>query len=292
MRKNFKFRIYTLLVIVLFSFLISRCTKVEDDPLPIDETPVLTTAAISLITQTTAVSGGNITSDAGAAITLRGVCWGIAKTPTIDDFKTNDGTGTGTFISNITGLRANTTYYVRAYAINSKGTGYGTALQFKTPDLIIGSTYQGGKLAYVLQVGDPGYIEGQSHGIIVSPTDLSIEAEWGCLGTAITGADAEGLGMGNQNTIDIVSGCTTAGIAAKLCSDLVLGVYSDWYLPSKDELNVLYLNRTAIGSLALKDYWSSSEWLGNYSWYQNLGDGKQEYAYKNYKGYVRAIRAF
>ena len=94
--------------------------------------PVLTTATVNAITQTTAQSGGNITSDGGAAVTARGVCWSTNATPTIADSKTTDGTGTGSFTSAITGLTAGTDYYVRAYATNSAGTGYGSAQPFTT----------------------------------------------------------------------------------------------------------------------------------------------------------------
>jgi|GEM_PF-1535238 len=94
--------------------------------------PVLTTAAVSAITQTTAQSGGNITSDGGSAVTARGVCWSMSPTPTIADDTTVNGSGTGSFTSSITGLTASTPYYVRAYATNSAGTGYGNEVSFTT----------------------------------------------------------------------------------------------------------------------------------------------------------------
>ena len=87
--------------------------------------PTVTTTSISSITRTTALGGGNVTSDGGAAVTARGLCWNTIGNPTISDSKTSNGTGTGTFTSSITGLSANTTYYVRAYATNSMGTAYG-----------------------------------------------------------------------------------------------------------------------------------------------------------------------
>src|ERR1035437_7633787 len=92
----------------------------------------LTTTAATSITLTTAVSGGNITADGGGAITARGTCWATAANPTITDSKTTDGTGTGTFTSNLTGLSAGTTYHVRAYATNSAGTAYGNDVSFAT----------------------------------------------------------------------------------------------------------------------------------------------------------------
>jgi len=111
--------------------LTNSCKKKDDNnQTPAGEVPVLTTAAISNITQTTASCGGNITSDGGLTITAGGVCWSTSTTPTITDSKTNDGSVTGSFTSAITGLSANTTYYVRAYATNSKGTGYGNVISF------------------------------------------------------------------------------------------------------------------------------------------------------------------
>ena len=95
--------------------------------------PVLTTTAYSNLTTTTASSGGNITSDGGTAVTARGVCWSTSSNPTTSlSTKTSDGTGTGSFPSSITGLTANTTYYVRAYATNTSGTAYGNEISFTT----------------------------------------------------------------------------------------------------------------------------------------------------------------
>ena len=94
--------------------------------------PTVTTSAISNITQTTATGGGNVTSDGGTPVTARGVCWSTSANPTFSNNYTSDGTGTGTFTSNLTGLTANTLYYVRAYATNSAGTSYGNQVTFTT----------------------------------------------------------------------------------------------------------------------------------------------------------------
>jgi uncharacterized protein (TIGR02145 family) len=101
---------------------------------PGDFLPVLSTDTVTAITMTTAICGGHITSDGGFAVTARGVCWSTSAQPTTEDNKTSDGTGSGRFTSDITGLTENTTYYIRAYAINNVGTGYGGTVEFSTTD--------------------------------------------------------------------------------------------------------------------------------------------------------------
>ncbi|MGD2085938.1 MAG: SBBP repeat-containing protein [Candidatus Aminicenantes bacterium] len=96
------------------------------------EAPTVTTTAVSNITLTTATSGGNVTDNGGAAVTARGVCWSTSANPTSSDNHTIDGSGTGTFTSAITGLTPDTTYYLRAYATNTAGTGYGNQVTFTT----------------------------------------------------------------------------------------------------------------------------------------------------------------
>lgn len=94
--------------------------------------PSLTTASITDKTQTSAIGGGNVTSDGGGTVTARGVCWSTSSGPTTANSKTIDGGGTGTFTSSLTGLTASTFYYVRAYATNSAGTAYGNEVTFTT----------------------------------------------------------------------------------------------------------------------------------------------------------------
>ncbi|MBA4317114.1 MAG: hypothetical protein C0412_01815 [Flavobacterium sp.] len=105
--------------------------KGDDNPsAPAQGLPVLATTSVTYTTAISAVSGGNITSEGTSTVTARGVCWSTNSTPTIADKKTTDGTGTGNFVSSITGLVENTRYYVRAYATNSSGTAYGATKSF------------------------------------------------------------------------------------------------------------------------------------------------------------------
>jgi uncharacterized protein (TIGR02145 family) len=113
------------------------CTKTENQKTPEEQdttdVPVLSTTVVTGITITTAVSGGTITSDGGAAVTARGVCWSSTNpNPKVADNKTNDGTGSGSFISHLEGLPESTHCYASAYATNSKGTAYGVTIMFTT----------------------------------------------------------------------------------------------------------------------------------------------------------------
>ena len=94
--------------------------------------PTISTVIASSITSTSASSGGSISSDGGADIIYRGICWSTSANPTVSITKTEDGTGIGSFVSNLTGLSPATTYYIRAYATNSMGTAYGNELSFNT----------------------------------------------------------------------------------------------------------------------------------------------------------------
>jgi uncharacterized protein (TIGR02145 family) len=111
--------------IILTLFIYSSCKKTPGPP-------VLSTASVSAITSISAVSGGNVTDDGGVPVTSRGVCWNTTDNPLLTDNKTSDSEGAGSFTSNITGLNPNTNYFVRAYATNSKGTSYGSAVSFQT----------------------------------------------------------------------------------------------------------------------------------------------------------------
>jgi len=151
--------------------------------------------------------------------------------------------------------------------------------------LAIGDTHQGGIIFY---------LDGNGGGLIAAPSDQSTGAEWGCFGTLISGADGTAIGTGNQNTIDIEAGCTTVGTAADICANYTDGTYSDWFLPSKDELNQMWLNLhlQGLGGFANYGYLSSTE-NGNYiAWRQSFGSGFQFNGSKSGTTNVRAVRAF
>ena len=166
-----------------------------------------------------------------------------------------------------------------------------------TTALSIGDTYQGGIIFY---------LDGNGGGLIAATTDQSTECKWGCIGTTISGADGTAIGTGAQNTIDIEIGCTTPGTAADICANLTLEGYSDWFLPSKDELNLMWTNLADsdgdensngltdpnnIGGFANYIYWSSTE-VQDGAWVQSFINGLQHLNLKDVNDYVRAVRAF
>lgn len=161
MKKKNRIRISLFVVFGLLINLISSCTKDEINKQ--DQLPVLTTTIASDISQTTASCGGNINLDGGLTITSRGVCWSTSANPTIVNSKTTDVIGTGIFTSSISDLTANTTYYVRAFAVNSAGTAYGNEISFTTKPAIspiynVLKVVAGKDIRSIIKTTDGGYI--------------------------------------------------------------------------------------------------------------------------------------
>lgn len=172
--------------------------------------------------------------------------------------------------------------------------------------LAIGQAYEGGIIAYIYKSGDPGYVAGQTHGLVASSSDLCSGPTWSPT-NAVNGSHvlvdytSTALGTGNHNT-SIIAGFYGPGLsyAARVCFDFHYGSSGsssgnlyDWYLPSKDELHKLYLSKDIIGGFSSNEYWSSSEYDSQYAWAQNFANGSQHNIDKT-SPYVntRAIKYF
>jgi hypothetical protein len=172
------------------------------------------------------------------------------------------------------------------------------------PPPVVGDFYGGGVVFYIFVDGDTGYVLGETHGLIAAVEDQSSAQRWYNGSYVTTGATATAIGTGAANTTTIITvqGATTTSYAAGLARAYTAGGYTDWFLPSKDELQKMYLNRTTINTIATSNsgsdfannnYWSSTEaanvnaWLQNFSSNTYQSDGNKSWAIP-----VRAVRAF
>jgi hypothetical protein len=221
--------------------------------------PSLTTTAASSTTINSFTTGGTISNDGGNLVTYRGVCWSTSSNPTINDNRILSGTGTGTFTITLSNLNLATTYYVRSFATNSAGTAYGNERVVTTSSLVAGTSYLGGKIAYIFQSGDAGYIAGETHGFIIMNHAMGMQAAFGGY-NPITGNTYSGtsmnFGTGRNNTLLLYN--MTGNNASKYVYNVNYDGYNDWYIPSYYEWNKIGPNWTSLG-LPYGNYQCSSE---------------------------------
>jgi len=222
------------------------------------DVPVVTTDSITNINATTATSGGDVIFDGGAPVIAKGVCWSTSSNPTIADSYTLDGAGIGSFTSNITGLVANVTYYVRAHATNNEVTSYGNEISFTT--------------FVPFQCGNQIIYSGQSYNTVLIGTQCWM-AENLNVGTRIDGANNQ-----TDNSIiekycydDDVDNCNTYGgmyqwdeMMQYVITEAVQGICPiGWHIPSDSEWTILsdYLGGTAVAGGKMKEagtiHWDS-----------------------------------
>ena len=237
------------------------------------------------------------------------IAYGTSTSPTISGSTAGGGSGGGgegsqrSYSTRVNDLTPNTTYYVRAYVTNSVSTAYGPEISFTTlSSLVIGDPYQGGKIFYFLQSGDPGYDADVQHGLIVANSSLDY-MRWQELSSTyvLSGATATAIGTGLANTNADIAAQGTAGsyiYPARKSADYSViegGVtYDDWYIPSKDELQKFHENFSGKKFLGYGveggGAWSSTENDISTQW--RLLDGVWSTYDKHDYAYALAIRAF
>ncbi len=205
----------------------------------------------------------------------------------------------------VTGLTNGTAYTFSVTATNAIGTSAASdASSSIIPVSPVGDFYQGGVIFYLFEAGDTGYVAGETHGLIAAVADQSSGIRWYKGSYSTTGATATAIGAGNANTDTIITvqGATETSYAAGLARAYTGGGYTDWFLPSKDELIKMYLKKGDINTTALANggsnfatvyYWSSTEagkydaWIKFFSNANSQGFGDKSFTYN-----VRAVRAF
>ena len=259
--------------------------------------PTVVTLAISLPgNRTPGNQVGLITSIGGSPIIAKGFCWSKNQNPTIADNLDTANFSTVNKIDTFSTLSwdtydYNTTYYFRAYATNAAGTAYGNQISLTTGNnpyvtYTIGQSYGGGTIFYLDST--------QQHGLVAATSDASTSIQWFNGGYVATNALDTSIGGGKANTTAIINVQSSGSYAASIASQTANG-FSDWYLPSKKELALMYTNLHAkgLGGFVGNYYWTSSEYNANQAWAQDFGQYNSQFSYwKNNQARVRAVRKF
>ena len=249
-----------------------------------------TTSGTVVYTETqtpTTNANGLVSIEIGGGSGFNTIDW--ANGPYFIETKTDPAGGTN---YTITGTSQLLSVPYALYAANAgTATGGGNFTHY------IGEEYGGGVIFHLWKDN-----AGVEHGLIVALTDQSISQAWSNVTSAEIGTSAQSSWDGLSNSNSIVGQAGHTSSAAKLCLDLVSGGQSDWYLPSIQELNMLWNNYYTVtralsqisGATQLSNsvYWSSSESSSNDAWYFSFGGGDAYVGIKYYTGCVRAVRAF
>jgi hypothetical protein len=271
--------------LVLASFY--SCNKTTSEVAPVDiyisEMNLLNSSTISVQVQ--------INSQTNISSAYFGVCFGLSSNPTIEDNVVTPDNNSLNFYLEIENLLPNTTYFGRGFFSKSSHTNYSLNFSFTTQRAGVGEFKEGGVVFWVDPV-DP------NHGLVYS-LELT-NKKWGSQGVYIDGTNTI-VGSGEQNTLLITENDPYYGAAA-YCDALVTGGYDDWFLPSIDELRIIYAYRNIIRESMLQNvgtyqssnyYWSSSQFNASYAWYLIFGNEAEVVSnLKDYNIAVKPIRAY
>lgn len=285
--KNHKPSVYLLLSLFLFS----SCDS--DERMTIDEPtktiPTISNSKMSHNRQTYNFSiSADIVDNGNSEIISKGVCYDTRSNPTLpvsrkiestfkgDHFSTLLSYGGGISKNDPTTLELNRTYYARPYATNEIGTAYGDELILNTNySLRIGGAYKGGVIIYFLKPTDIGYDENIKHGLLIPFVSEMPKQQysWGCKGTSIVTSTA--IGMGRSNTETIANNCHDSDCAAKFCDNWESNGFSDWYLPSRYELEEYRKIRTTLTNRTIPNigYFTSNQADADYAFRLNSYGG-------------------
>jgi hypothetical protein len=272
-------------------------TGVSELGTTVNATGISTT--LGTIGATTAVVSGVISST-NARTTSIGVIYSTdSNFGTYSTSSTQSNVVAGTHAISLSGLTASTTYHAKAFITNKAGTSYGPAVSFTTttPPIEVGNSYGGGLVFYIFQSGDPGYVAGETHGLIASSSDLSTYTDWKNNGGFTDIATGTGIGTGLANTNAIISSHgSSATYAAGFARAYNGGGYTDWYLPSRDELYKMHISigqgANNIANMRSETYWSSSQSDSYQAYYMFAQNGSITTIWKDWGKAVRAIRTF
>ena len=283
--------IYFLLCV---AFMPASCKKSASPAGPAGA-PVITTANISHITSSTAISAVSI-SKIDDSFIVSGMVWNTQPHPVVSlSTKITNFNRVTKYTDTLTGLSGGITYYVRAFLTTKDSVYYGNEISFTTvvPPVAIGNSYAGGIIFYV----DPS----KAHGLVAAPFDQGISVPWDNgnyqnIKTNFVTATAIGTGSANTDAIIQQLGATPPGYAALTCRSLVLNGFKDWFLPSKDELFLVKKNLfdAGFGNFQATAYWSSStdNVSDFYVWLQNFNNDTPVLTNISLDEGVRAVRAF
>jgi hypothetical protein len=217
------------------------------------------------------------------------VCYSKQPVPTVNDMITIATDYYDTIATcYLENLEMGTTYYARSTAWTNYGVAYGNITSFttsSTPTLVIGQKYAGGNIIYLDGSGQ--------HGLTASG-DNSNTAPWGCFGTLIgSGAQNSAVGYGNTNSQAIINGCNDPHFAASVCTMINSGYYYDWYLPTVEELRLVFLNLIDenVPGFSTNGYWTSTEYDASKAYFLDSSTG-QKTAIKDAWKPVIGIRNF